>query len=96
VTGQDELKGPEQGLHAVLAGLQKKLAFLPDYGFKKTPGADQSPAAVTRTNPGRTAPEAAKSSLGTSVAGLVGGMISLGLAILTGFVLRRKNKGSQL
>jgi len=97
VTGQEQLKGPGQGLHTILSTLQEKIAFLPDYGFKKAPHAGQTAAsAVTGANPDEIVPEADNSSLGTSVAGLVGGMISLGLAVLAGFILRLKHKGSQL
>lgn len=35
VTGKEELKGPGQGVHGMLASLQEKTAFLPDYSFRK-------------------------------------------------------------
>lgn len=93
VTGQEELKKPKQGLHTILSTLQDKIAFLPDYGFKKAPHTVQTAAsAVVGATPAAAAPEADKSTLGTSIAGLVGGMISLGLAVLTGFILQRKSK----
>ncbi|MDZ4184496.1 MAG: energy-coupling factor ABC transporter permease [Desulfuromonadales bacterium] len=34
VSGQEELEGPEHGIHASLGALQEKTAILPDYGFK--------------------------------------------------------------
>jgi cobalt/nickel transport system permease protein len=97
VTGREELKGPEQGLHASLAGLQKKIAFLPDYSFRKPaesmreklkPGtiqADQSAQPVQN-------PEEPKEPVGTSVAGLVGGTLTLVFAILIGFALKRRKQ----
>jgi hypothetical protein len=36
--------------------------------------------------------EEPKNSLGTSVAGLIGGMATLGLAFLIGIVLKRRNQ----
>lgn len=89
-SGHEELTSPGHGWHATLAALQEKLAFLPDYGFK----AEESSAPQAQS--GETAaPEAAASeepwpavSAGTSVAGLVGGLMTMGLAGLLGFGLR--------
>lgn len=102
VTGQEELKGPEQGLHGTLKALQDKIAFLPDYSFKKPAEAKKDevkPEAVQThqsVQPAETAnekkPEAPKNLAGTSLAGLVGGTITLGLAFLIGLVLRRRNR----
>ena len=79
VTGKkEELKGPEQGLHGTLAAIQEKLAFLPDYSFKKAPD----------TNPVSKKDESGK--LGTSVSGIVGGGLTLGLAFIIGFMLKRR------
>jgi cobalt/nickel transport system permease protein len=104
VTGQEELKGPEQGLHGALAALQERIAILPDYSFRK-------PAEVTRTasqpesvqthktaqaeqKPVGKKTEEPKHSAGTSLAGLVGGMITLGFVFLIGFALKcRKQAG---
>ena len=35
VSGQEELEAPKAGVHGALAWIQEKLAFLPDYDFKK-------------------------------------------------------------
>jgi cobalt/nickel transport system permease protein len=35
VTGKDELKGPEHGIHGMLAAMQEKIVFLPNYSFRK-------------------------------------------------------------
>jgi cobalt/nickel transport system permease protein len=93
VTGQEELKGEEQGIHGTLATLQKSLAFLPDYSFTKT-------EAVKPANKAAEPPEGLEqkteekkpdgSKLGTSVSGMVGGMTTLALCFLIGLILKRR------
>jgi cobalt/nickel transport system permease protein len=87
VTGKEELKGPEQGLHGALAVVQGKTAFMPDYTFKKAPG-------VKTEEPG---PEIGQnkeegSMPGTSAAGIIGTLMTLVLAFGSGFVLKKRNK----
>ena len=82
--GIEELESPEKGLHASLADIQDKTAFLPDYGVKasttkKEEGEHQSWPAVD--------PE-------TSVSGLVGGVFTLFLALFIGLALKRR-KGTE-
>jgi cobalt/nickel transport system permease protein len=90
VTGKEELKGPEQqGLHAALAALQGKTAFLPDYSFGK-------PAEPMNAGP---KPEGEKKKvagegISTSVAGIVGTIITLALAFLCGFLLKKRNQAA--
>jgi len=78
-SGKEELESPE-GLHASLAGVQEKTSFLPDYGFKKTEaeGGSKWPAV----------------DAGTSVSGLIGGALTLLLAALIGFGLKRRNSAT--
>ncbi|MDR3581019.1 MAG: energy-coupling factor ABC transporter permease [Oryzomonas sp.] len=76
VTGTETLKGPEQGLHAVMTALQKRTAFLPDYSFPKTENRAKGNA---------------DDSLGTSVSGVVGGLMTLAIVFLSGFALKRRN-----
>ena len=84
VSGQEELEAPAGGIHETLAGVQEKTAFLPDYGFKAS---TEEPAA---TEPAEAAPEAWPTvSAGTSVSGIVGGLITLALAGLVGIALRK-------
>ncbi len=90
VTGQEELKRPEQWLHGALATLQEKVALLPDYSFKK-------PAEKTTVIPesmgqktGNTKTETSK--LGTSVSGIVGGVLTLGLSLSIGYMLKRRGR----
>ena len=81
VTGGEELAVTKDGLHARLAALQETVAFLPDYTFKK---AEQQP----ESGAGR------ESSLGTSVAGVVGGLMTLAIAFLSGIFLRKQGRAA--
>lgn len=86
VTGTEEVARPEAGLHKNLAELQEKTAFLPDYGFKST----GSKATDTEMD-GKKATPWPSVSAGTSLSGLVGGMMTLALACIVGFVLRAQS-----
>lgn len=77
VSGKDELESPAAGIHERLAQVQEKTAFLPDYGFKP---AVVAPAAAPDPWPAVNA--------GTSVSGLVGGLMTLVLASLVGLALK--------
>jgi cobalt/nickel transport system permease protein len=94
VTGQEELRGPGQGLHATLAALQKKIAVLPDYTFRKPAEGNKETVSTETMQATQTSPPEQKCveniPVGTSLAGLVGGAISLGLAFLIGLALKRR------
>jgi len=87
-SGKEELETSGK-IHALLASLQEKTAFLPDYGFKSVEAA----AGAAEPDP---APEAGEPRAwpavdqGTSLSGLVGGLLVLGLAMLAGVLLRRR------
>jgi cobalt/nickel transport system permease protein len=100
VTGKEELKGLERELHSTLNALQEKIAFLPEYSFRK-PAAivkeNVNPAALQayQSNPAKQTtdkmkPDEPKSRAGTSIAGLVGGTITLGFSFLVGGLLKRR------
>lgn len=90
VTGTEEVAGRTAGVHGLLAGIQEKLAFLPDYNLKKsTENAGALPAAGTTAESGG---EKAGSRLGTSLAGVVGALLTLGLALLVGVALRKRQQ----
>jgi len=92
VTGKDELKGPDHGVHGMLAALQEKIAFLPDYSFRKpaeTKNVEPGPESGAGTATGEKKEEGGK--LGTSVSGIVGGLITLAIVFLTGFLLKRRS-----
>ncbi len=82
VSGQEELEATG-GVHQSLAEIQEKTAFLPDYGFKK-PGQEE---AAGEGAPAWPAPDA-----GTSASGIVGGVLTLLVALGLGWALRRKNR----
>lgn len=89
-SGKEELESPADGVHPMLAWLQEKTAFLPDYGFKASESEASTPV------PEKEAPAEAPAhaawpevNAGTSVAGLVGGGITLLFAGLIGFGLRK-------
>ncbi len=93
ITGQEELKGEERGLHGTLAALQKKLAFLPDYSFRKaedskTAEKTAEPIAGVGHEKDKKKPEGSK--VGTSVSGIVGSIITLALCFFIGFALKRR------
>ncbi len=82
VSGKEPPDNPAGGIHQNLAHIQQQTAFLPEYGFK--------PAARTpEPSPTEPAPWPAVSA-GTSVAGLVGGLMTLLLAGLIGYGLKRR------
>jgi cobalt/nickel transport system permease protein len=99
VTGQEELKGPEKGLHAALAALQEKIAFLPDYSFRKPAEVQKETVSpVTVQAPLAAQPEKKseepKDPAGTSLAGFIGGMLTLGVAFLVGYVLKQRKQAA--
>jgi cobalt/nickel transport system permease protein len=81
-TGKEEVEASEKGLHSLLATLQEKTAFLPDYSFKESKETE-GPA-----TPGKTEEWPAVSA-GTSVSGLIGGAVTMVIAGLIGFGLKR-------
>ena len=87
--GTAELEATE-GIHKALSDIQSKLAFLPDYGFRTN-------EAENIQEPVDTAEAAWPAvSAGTSVSGMVGGILTLALAALIGFTIsmvkRKKGK----
>lgn len=83
-----EVSGTEDNWHKDLGQLQEKTAFLPDYGFKSTI-TEAAPAENTAAEP----EQWPAISAGTSVSGIVGGLITLGLAGLIGFALKARRTG---
>jgi len=79
VTGQEELANSAQPVHGLLASLQEKLAFLPDYGFAERPESDES---------------LWQARAGTSLSGVLGAGLALLLTILVGLAARKRPKRS--
>lgn len=85
--GTEELEAPD-GIHQTMSEIQGKTAFLPDYGFK-APEIEGEQGAVE----GEESWPAVNG--GTSVAGLVGGGMTLALAALAGMgigLIKRRKK----
>ena len=82
VTGTEKIVPPETASHSVSERLQQKIALFPDYAFKKPANA----AVVQGQKSPAFNPEA-------SAAGIIGGMLTLGVALLAGFLLRRQRGG---
>ncbi|MFH1093674.1 MAG: energy-coupling factor ABC transporter permease [Candidatus Omnitrophota bacterium] len=80
-SGKEELESNDN-LHVSLAALQKKTAFLPDYGFKHAES-ETEPAAASE-------PSWPAIEMGTSLSGLVGGGLIFLIILLIGFGIRRR------
>lgn len=87
VTGGNSELESTGGLHAALARLQKKTAILPDYAFHST--------GEEKAGPAKAEPSWPAVDPGTSFAGLVGGILTLLVAIAIGWLLRRSGKASR-
>ncbi len=98
-SGREELAAPAGPVHATLAGVQERTAFLPDYSFpagaeKSAPASSEikgltSAAAVPAGEPAGADAAWPAISAGTSLSGLVGGALTLLIAGLIGLALRR-------
>ena len=88
--GKEQLAESSDGLHAAMREVQERTAFLPDYDFagKQEPSTQQ--AAGLGDSPGTGKGQWCAPSAGASVSGLVGGGITLVLALLAGWALRRR------
>ena len=87
VTGAEEMKGPKQGLHGTLAVVQKTTAFMPEYAFRKSP--EPKPEVTKYEGMGK---KDAVERLGTSTAGIIGTLITLGLVFGSGLLLKKRNQ----
>jgi cobalt/nickel transport system permease protein len=82
VSGQEELAIPSGGIHDSLEHIQGKIAFMPDYAFKEeTEGDELTANQETTTGP---------VNLGTTTAGLVGGLLVMVLGLLIGLALKKR------
>jgi len=77
-TGTEELEAPGHNVYSLLAKVQEKTAFLPDYNFRTTKEVQAKE------------PEAVMDS-GTTVSGLVGGALVLVFAVFIGFALKKRS-----
>jgi cobalt/nickel transport system permease protein len=83
-SGDKALQNTEGRMHALLSAVQKKIAFLPDYNFRKDISEESEITEKTKEK------EDAWPSVnaGTSVSGLLGGAMSLALVGLVGFGIK--------
>lgn len=83
--GTAELEAPD-GIHTALSSVQESTAILPDYSFKAPDGVEEATRGTSVVN------------AGTSVSGLVGGALTLALAVLTALGVtiakRKKNRAA--
>jgi cobalt/nickel transport system permease protein len=77
-TGKGELPGQGHGVPAALKTVQERTAFLPGYGFKATPNEPKA----------KEAPSWPNVDAGTSVSGLIGGVLVLAIALGVGWAIR--------
>jgi cobalt/nickel transport system permease protein len=87
ITGSSEVASPQLGLHRMLALVQEKTAFLPDYDFKK--GSGVLPAKGDAKGESGTRPESLRPA--TGIAGVVGSLVTLLLTFTAGFLLKRRS-----
>ncbi len=87
-SGSGELNSPADTVYGTLAGIQAKTAVLPDYGFKSS----ENESAAETAESGEAKESWPAVNAGTSVSGIVGGTLTLALAVLIGFVLRRRSQ----
>lgn len=80
VTGKEELRSPAEASHEFLAGMQDKLAILPDYDFRQS--GDET---------GNDVGEHSSVNTGTSLSGIAGSLLVLLLAGATGLMLRKRS-----
>ncbi len=88
-TGKEEIEGGKTGLHGLMASLQEKAAFLPGYSLKKPeagPHTDVAKQAADKKT------EETSARQGTSISGILGGFMTLGLAGVVGFVLKKRGR----
>jgi len=79
-SGKEELEPPEHGMHESLAGIQEKTSVLPDYSFA-LPEEDAAEP---------TSADWPAIDTGTTVAGLVGGCVTLLVVLAVGYGLSRR------
>ena len=81
IGGAEGISGLKSGIHVLLADLQDISAFLPGYRFSQEHDSDKQKGLAEAW------PVA---EAGTTVSGLVGGLLTLSLAALIGFFLKRR------
>ncbi len=84
VTGGSEPDSPQSVIHATLGRVQKQIALLPDYNFRRAEDSDDKAGEAGRAD------GAGQDRFGTSIAGVVGGVITLIVTVLIGMAVGRR------
>ncbi len=79
ITGSEELTNAGYREHETLGAIQEKTAILPDYALPAEQG-DNTGASTVAT----------REKVGTSLSGIIGGMITLAVCVLIGIILRKR------
>ncbi|KPK25011.1 MAG: cobalamin biosynthesis protein CbiM [Dehalococcoidia bacterium SG8_51_3] len=87
IYGKPDIPVPEEGMIPFLEGVQGKTAILPDYGFRSD---EPTPADENLAGTGKKEDLWPEVSSGKTIAGIVGSLMTLGLAILIGLLFRRR------
>jgi cobalt/nickel transport system permease protein len=88
VTGKEEVEVSQKGLHKKMVNIQEKTAFLPGYGFKNGEAGRES-TVVPSAGQGARWPAV---DAGTSVSGLLGGIVTFVVVGLIGYGLKARQK----
>ena len=96
VTDSKEVRAVKSGTHGTLARIQEKLSILPDYNFKRTEGGKELPTVAEPAKADEEEQKGEGSQLGKSLAGIVGALITLGMTVLIGLVLRKRQKSAAM
>ncbi len=84
VTGSEEFaSSTSAAVHDALASIQERTAFLPDYGFRQAAAPEEGAEGGTQWP---------AVSAGTSTAGVIGALITMGVALAIGLALNRRNR----
>jgi cobalt/nickel transport system permease protein len=91
-SGREELAESADGVHGAFKHIQERTAVLPDYDFAKKAGPAAESAAAS--HPAQTEAFWGTPSVGATVSGVVGGAITLALALTAAWALRRRAASS--
>jgi len=87
-TGKEKVTGPGHGVHGMLTALQEKIAFLPDYSFRKRAKRKATVPGRKGVRSRRKAPGRRKGANWAPASPDRRGLITLALVFLAGFLLK--------
>lgn len=83
-SGKKEIESPNDSVHSIFAQIQRKISFLPAYGFKSKGDDEGKPKARENLE---TIIES-----DTTLSGIIGGFLTLMFGVLVGLVLKKKQQ----